>query len=98
MKISKIRVQNYKLLKDVCIPINPDINVFVGENDAGKSTLLEVISIITSGKLNGYAFSKQIKDNMFNIDVRNAYIASLNGDEPPVLPQIAVNLSFAKFH
>ena len=88
MKISKIRVQNYKLLKDVCIPINPDINVFVGENDAGKSTLLEVISIITSGKLNGYAFSKQIKDNMFNIGVRNAYIASLNGDEPPVLPQI----------
>jgi|GEM_PF-2173797 len=67
MKISKIRVQNYKLLKDVCVPTNPDINVFVGENDAGKSTLLEVISIITSGKLNGYAFSRQIKDNMFNI-------------------------------
>ena len=54
MKISKIRVQNYKLLRDVCFEINPDMNVFVGENDAGKSTLLEVISIISSGKLNGY--------------------------------------------
>lgn len=88
MKISKIRVQNYKLLKDVCVPTNPDINVFVGENDAGKSTLLEVISIITSGKLNGYAFSRQIKDNMFNIDVRNAYIASLKDTKPSVPPQI----------
>lgn len=88
MKISKIRVQNYKSLKDVCVPTNPDINVFVGENDAGKSTLLEVISIITSGKLNGYAFSRQIKDNMFNIDVRNAYIASLKDTKPSVPPQI----------
>lgn len=84
MKISKIRVQNYKLLKDVCVEINSDTNVFVGENDAGKSTLLEVISIISSGKLNGYAFNKQIKDNMFNNDVRNEYIASLkNTPSPP---------------
>ena len=88
MKISKIRVQNYKLLKDVLIPINPDINISVGENDAGKSTILEVISIITSGKLNGYAFSKQIKDNMFSIDVRNAYIASLTGATPSAPPKI----------
>lgn len=86
MKISKIRVQNYKLLKDVCVEINQDINIFVGENDAGKSTLLEVISIITSGKLNGYAFSKQIKDNMFNMDVRNAYTASLKEKIPSPPP------------
>ena len=78
MKISKIYVQNYKLLKEVRVEVNPDMNVFVGENDAGKSTLLEVISIISSGKLNGYAFNKQIKSNMFNVDVRRDYMDSLN--------------------
>ena len=88
MKISKIQVQNYKSLKDVLIPINPDINIFVGENDAGKSTILEVISIIASGKLNGYAFSKQIKGNMFSIDVRNAYIASLTDAAKSAPPKI----------
>ena len=31
MKISKIRVQNYKLLKDVCVEINQDINVLSGK-------------------------------------------------------------------
>lgn len=87
MIIDKICVQNYKLLKDVCIPVNPDINVFVGENDAGKSTLLEVISIIASGKLNGYAFNRQIKNNMFNLDVRNEYISSLSAT-PLAPPQI----------
>ena len=85
MIISKIYVQNYKLLKEVCFDINPDINVFVGENDAGKSTLLEVISILSSGKLNGYAIQKQIKDNLFNSEVRTEYIQSLSGKavKPP---------------
>lgn len=85
MIISKIYVQNYKLLKEVCFDINPDINVFVGENDAGKSTLLEVISILPSGKLNGYAIQKQIKDNLFNSEVRTEYIQSLSGKavKPP---------------
>lgn len=89
MKISQICVKNYKLLKDVCIAVNPDINVFVGNNDAGKSTLLEVISIISSGRLNGYAFQRQIKDNMFNIETRNAYIASLS-DKPLAPPKIVM--------
>ena len=91
MKISKIYVQNYKLLKEVYVEVNPDMNVFVGENDAGKSTLLEVISIISSGNLNGYAFHKQIKSNMFNIDVRRDYMDSLKLKTSSVtLPQIVM--------
>lgn len=84
MKIIKINIQNYKLLKDVCVELNPDVNVFVGENDAGKSTLLEAISIVTSGKLNGYAFQKQLKANLFNVGCRNGYIAALS--TTPIAP------------
>jgi len=87
MIITKLFIQNYKQLKCVTFTVNPDINIFVGENDSGKSTILEAISILSSGKLNGYAFDKQIKANLFNIDVRNAYKASLsqypNVKEPP---------------
>lgn len=84
MKIVKINIQNYKLLRDVCVELNPDVNVFVGENDAGKSTLLEAISIATSGKLNGFAFQKQLKANLFNVDCRNDYIAALS--TTPIAP------------
>lgn len=77
MIITKINIQNYKLLRDVCVELNPDVNVFVGENDAGKSTLLEAISIVASGKLHGNVFHKQLKANLFNIECRNAYIAAL---------------------
>lgn len=90
MYISKLVVKNYKLLKDVNLDFNESINIFVGENDSGKSTLLEALSIITSGKLNGYAFDRQIKANMFNDEARKEYIDSLKTGTPLSPPQIII--------
>ena len=41
--ISRFRVENYKLLSRVDIPLTP-IHVIVGQNDSGKTSLLEAIS------------------------------------------------------
>lgn len=90
MYISKLVVKNYKLLKDVNLDLNERINIFVGENDSGKSTILEVLSIITSGKLNGYAFERQIKANMFNDEARKEYINSLATGMPVSPPEIII--------
>ena len=84
MKIEKIKICNYKLLRDVEIKLNNVMNIFVGQNDSGKSSILEAISIVTTGKLDGYAFEHQIKVNLFNIDVRKKYIESLK-NYPDVL-------------
>lgn len=54
MTINKIVVRNYKLLENVVIPLNPEVNIFIGDNDSGKSTILEALCILTTGKLNGY--------------------------------------------
>ena len=77
MIIQKLKVQNYKSIYSTAIELNPGTNIFVGENDSGKSTILEAISIVTSGKLNGYAFDRQIKANLFNSVVRKKYIEAL---------------------
>ncbi|NUO01302.1 MAG: AAA family ATPase [Saprospiraceae bacterium] len=36
-------VQNYRLFKDLNIPKLGQVNLITGKNNAGKSTLLEVI-------------------------------------------------------
>ena len=36
MVIDKIKVKNYKNLKKKIIYLNDNVNIFVGENDAGK--------------------------------------------------------------
>lgn len=94
MKIQKILVKNYKLLKDITISLNPDINIFVGDNDAGKSTILEALSILTTGKLNGVAFERQIKANLFNKEIREKYIEYVTSGLKPQPPRIIMEVYF----
>ena len=77
MKISKILIHNYKMFKDTVIQINDGFNIFVGDNDSGKSTLLEIIQIIIGGKLNNYPFERQIKASCFNSQARLNFIDML---------------------
>lgn len=77
MIIERIVIENYRLIQHGDFLVNPDMNIFVGDNDSGKSTLLDAIVILTSGKLNGFALERQLKANLFNDEVRLAYIRSL---------------------
>jgi len=87
--LERIIIDNYRLIKHADFEVNLDMNIFVGDNDSGKSTLLEAIAILTSGKLNGYAFERQLKTNMFNSGTRNAFRAWIeNPIEKMKLPSI----------
>ena len=77
MVIDKIKVKNYKIFKEKIIYLNDNVNIFVGENDAGKSTILEIVNLITTGKINGYFIDRQITANFFNYEVRKNYIKNI---------------------
>lgn len=94
MTIRKIVVNNYKSLKDIVICLNPITNIFVGDNDAGKSTILEVLSILTTGKLNGFAFDRQLKANLFNQQIRMQYISDVIAGKKPTPPRIILEAYF----
>lgn len=49
--INKIRLINYKRFTDYTIKPNPRINIFVGDNEAGKSSVLEAIDLVISGSV-----------------------------------------------
>ena len=92
--ISKIVIQNYKLIKNAVIPLNSDINIFVGDNDSGKSTILEALTILTTGKLNGYALDRQLKANLFNNEVRAAYRTQIEAGQRPFPPEMIFEAYF----
>jgi len=94
MAINKLVIKNYKLIRDIVIPLNPNVNIFVGENDAGKSTILEALSILTSGKLSGFAFERQLKANLFNSETRKEYITAVNAGQTPAPPKIVFEAYF----
>lgn len=49
MKIENIRIQNFRAHKDTLVSLG-DLNMFVGKNDAGKSTILEALDIFFNDK------------------------------------------------
>ena len=90
MIISKLKIQNYKLFKEKIIDFNDEINILVGNNDSGKSTILEAVSIVTTGKINRIYIDKFISASFFNNDVRNEYIKALSLKEYIAPPEIII--------
>ena len=64
--ITKIKIQNFKRFQSLKFEPNERINVFIGDNEAGKSTLLEAIDFVASGNI------KKIEsigiDRLMNVD------------------------------
>lgn len=43
MRVKSIKLTNFKKFKDEHLEFNDDVNIFVGDNNAGKSTILEAL-------------------------------------------------------
>ncbi|HFS1354213.1 TPA: AAA family ATPase, partial [Streptococcus suis] len=46
MKIKKINVQNYRLLKDFSLELKSELSLIVGKNNCGKTSVLSVLEKI----------------------------------------------------
>ena len=72
--ISKIKLHNFKRFKDLTLDVNPDINILVGDNESGKSTILQAIDIVARGSRT--RVENIGLDRLFNVDVINEFMAS----------------------
>jgi putative ATP-dependent endonuclease of the OLD family len=48
--IAKIRLQNYRCFRDTSIDFQPGLNVIIGENNGGKTTLLRGLTLVFDRK------------------------------------------------
>jgi len=90
--ITKVVVKNYRCLDDTTVDLNPSLNVVVGDNECGKSTLIEAINLALSGQINGRPVQAELHPFLFNIKIVAAYIARLHkgykGPPPPILIEL----------
>jgi DNA replication and repair protein RecF len=54
--IERIRLTDFRNLKDVSLSFSPSVNIFLGDNGQGKSNILEAITILSSG--DSFRFAK----------------------------------------
>ena len=48
MKIKEVNIHNFRILRDVHIELKPNMNLFIGINGSGKSTILHALRILLS--------------------------------------------------
>ena len=90
MKIDRLIIKNYKLFKNVAICMNSDVNIFVGENDSGKTTILEALNMVLSGKISGGSPISRLNLDWFNKESRNEFIKAIEAGETPDPPNIEI--------
>ena len=57
MKITKIKANNYRLLKDFELDLEEDLSLVIGKNNCGKTSLLSILDKFIGSKSNGNSFT-----------------------------------------
>lgn len=72
--IKKIKLLNFKRFKSLSINLDEKINILIGDNEAGKSTILTAIDIVLSGSRNKVETIGL--DSVFNNEAVSSFLAS----------------------
>jgi predicted ATP-dependent endonuclease of OLD family len=88
MKLKKIKLKNFKLHEDKVFEFNDDVNIIVGDNECGKSSLLEAIEICLNFTYRGKPLNSELTTDLFNENCVKKY---LKGDlSQNSLPEIKI--------
>lgn len=97
MVITKLVIEGFKSFKDrFCIEFNEAVNIIVGDNEAGKSTILEAINLGLTGLYAGKPVKNNISQYIFNDQLVKEYLASLATTARLPPPELFVELHFTK--
>jgi hypothetical protein len=67
------------------------MNILVGDNDVGKSTLLEAVNLGLTGRVQSRQLSQDLSPYTFNLDITKEYIEALKAGRPQP-PEMIIDL------
>lgn len=94
MAIRKIKIYNFKSLREFETELNPGLNILVGDNEAGKSTILEGIHLALTGIYCGRGIRNEISPYLINREAVDEYLDSLKTGIPIAPPQLMIEVYF----
>ena len=95
MAIKKIKIRNFKCFYGLFeLELNSGLNILVGNNETGKSTILEAIHLALTGLYCGKGIRNELSQYLFNNKVVEKYIQSVNAGKALPPPSILVEIYF----
>lgn len=92
MSIERVIVRNYRALRNVDVTFGPATNIIVGNNETGKSTLLEAINLALKCQLGRRPAAYELHPFLFNAEVVAEFVASHRAKKPQPPPEILIEL------
>ena len=94
MNITKVKVNNFKTLKKFEFEPYSGMNILVGNNNEGKSTIFEAIHLALTGYYRGKYIRNCITQDIFNEECVSEYISGINSEKNTPLPTLNIELFF----
>lgn len=69
MKIKKIQIDNFRLLKNTTVDLEEDVSIVLGKNNSGKTSFLSILDKFLNNS-NGFSF------NDFNLEFAQSFLKS----------------------
>jgi len=86
MKINKLQIENFRLLKNFSMDLEEDLSLVIGKNNTGKTSILSVLDKFLNEK-------SKFSYNDFNIDFKNELERLIiSSYEPAEFPNIGIKL------
>lgn len=94
--IKCVIIKNYRIFKNLHFEPNPAMNIIVGDNEAGKSTLIEAIGMALEGRVNGRRLMDELNPYWFNNLIVEDYFAQQKEGRQVAPPKICIEVFLDK--
>ena len=93
MKIDRIKIVNFKCFKgEFNLNLNDGLNILVGDNESGKSTILEAIHLALTGLFNGRYLKNELTQYLFNNEIIAEYLKNITNGNTAIPPFILIEV------
>lgn len=90
--LSKIQVQNYRVFENFELQFSRGLNVLVGDNDAGKTTVLDAVRLALTGRLGDRWLDGALTPYLINRAAAERYVKAVRDGGNPPLPELIIDL------
>lgn len=90
MHITRIYIEGFKRFTQFELGLNPTFNVIVGDNETGKSSLLEAIGLVLTGQYDGRLIQYAIDPYLFNVSRVAGFFGTLRSGQQTQPPKILI--------
>ncbi len=90
MHVKRLKVSGFKTLRSFEMELNEHMNIVVGDNESGKSTVIEALNVALFCQVAGRSVLYDFDPYYFNTGMVNDYYRDLRNGKNPETPRILI--------